>query len=187
MSTPILLVIDIQHGMVEGLSEWGPRSTPNFVENVTTLFKTWRSNKWPILHVNHDGGPDNIISVGFPESFAPHACATPLPSEPLFIKKASSAFVGTEVAKAIQELGDKRKIVVIGMDGGQCINSTTRHGTDLGYDMVVVGDACASYPMEDWRTGKQAGAEETHDAAMGLLTGYTKIVAAKDLLDFLEY
>lgn len=33
---------------------------------------------------------------------------------------------------------------MIGMDGGQCINSTTRHGADLGYEMVVVADACAS-------------------------------------------
>ena len=76
---------------------------------------------------------------------------------------------------------------MIGMDGGQCINSTTRHGVDLGYDMMVVGDACASYAMNPWKTGKEFGAEETHDAAMGLLCGYCKVTTTKEVLSVLGY
>jgi len=185
--SPILLLIDLQQGLIEGPPEWGPRSTPDLVENVTTLLQTWRSKEWPVLHVHHDGGPDNSISSGFPKNFAPHASAAPLPSEPVFIKKVGSPFVATKLPDVIKELGGKRKIVVIGMDGGQCINNTTRHGTDLGYEIVVVGDSCSSYAMNDWRTGKDFGADETHIAAMSLLTGDVKVTTTKDVLSVLGY
>lgn len=51
--------------------------------------------------------------------------------------------------------------MVIGMDGSQCVNNTVRQAADLGFQLLVVADACACYGMEDWRTGKQLGAEET--------------------------
>jgi len=187
IDTPILLLIDIQHGLVEGPAEWGPRSTPNLVENVASLLQTWRSKEWPVLHVHHDGGPDNAISSGFPANFAPHTSAAPLPSEPVFVKTVGSPFVETKLPEVIKELGGKRKIVVIGMDGGQCINNTTRHGTDLGYEIVVVGDACSSYAMNDWTTGKDYGAEQTHIAAMSLLAGDAKVTTTKDVLGVLRY
>lgn len=186
-TVPVLLLIDLQHGLVEGPSEWGPRSTPELVENITYLLRTWRSKGWPVLHVQHDGGPDNIISVGFPESFALHTCATPLPSERVFVKKVGSPFVATKLSNVMNELGEKNKIVVVGMDGGQCINNTTRHAVDLGYSVVVVGDACASYAMNDWKTGKNFGAEETHNAAMSILAGDAKVTTTKELLGVLGY
>jgi nicotinamidase-related amidase len=142
---PILLLIDLQHGLVEGSPEWGPRSTPDLVSNVTHLLSTWRSKGWPILHVHHDDidDPTNPISSNFPETVKPHESAAPEGDEKVFVKHAGSPFVATKLPDAIKSYGH-RKIVVIGMDGGQCVNSTTRHGIDLGYDMVVVGDACAS-------------------------------------------
>lgn len=187
MASPVLLLIDLQHGLVDGPNEWGPRSTPNLTENVASLLKTWRSKKWPIIHIQHDGGPDNPISSGFPELYALHASAAPLPSEPVFVKKVGSAFIGTDLEATIKALGEKRKIVVIGMDGGQCVNSSTRHGVDLGYEVVVVADACASYAISDWKTGKPWGAEETHSAAMGMLAGDAKVTSADDVLKVLGY
>jgi nicotinamidase-related amidase len=141
---PILLLIDLQHGLVEGIPEWGPRSTPDLVENVTHLLSTWRSKGWPILHVHHDDiDPTNPISSNFPESVKVHEIAAPQGDEKVFVKHTGSAFMKTKLPDIIKSYGH-RKIVVIGMDGGQCVNSTTRQGADLGYDMVVVGDACAS-------------------------------------------
>ena len=142
---PILLLIDLQHGLVEGPHEWGPRSTPDLAENVTHLLSTWRSKGWPILHVHHDDidDPTNPISSNFPEKVKPHDIAAPEADEKVFVKHTGSAFMESKLPDTIKSYGH-RKIVVIGMDGGQCVNSTTRQGADLGYDMVVVGDACAS-------------------------------------------
>ncbi|KAJ5806832.1 Isochorismatase hydrolase [Penicillium riverlandense] len=187
---PVLLVIDLQQGIVEA-ADWGPRSTPRLTENVAHLLQTWRSRSWPVLHVYHDelNEPDNPAQVKFPETFAPHTSAAPLASEPQFIKHQGSAFVGTKLQEELERLekDGKRKIVVIGMDGSQCVNNTVRHATDLGFQMLVAADACACYGMEDWRTGKQLGAEETWEAAMGVLTGCAKVVATDKVLTALGY
>ena len=120
----------------------------------------------------------------------------------MFVKNVGSPFVASGLRQKVDEImagdGDgpegngrkgKRKIVVIGMDGAQCINDTTRNATDLGYKTVVVGDASASYGMEDWKTGKQRGAEETHNAAMDMLVGYTdgKVTTTAEVLEVLGF
>jgi nicotinamidase-related amidase len=186
---PILLLIDLQHGLVEGPSAWGPRSTPKLAENVTYLLDIWRSKLWPVLHVHHDdtADPSNPISASHPETFAPHSCSKPLDSEPVFIKHVGSPFVATGLPAAIEALGGKRKIALIGMDGSECVNNTTRNGVDLGYDIVVVGDACSSYAMNDWKTGKPFEAEETHNAAMSMLCSYAKVTMTKELLAVLGF
>ncbi|CAL5869251.1 uncharacterized protein PFLUO_LOCUS3479 [Penicillium psychrofluorescens] len=188
---PVLLVIDLQQGIVEGPADWGPRSTLKLTENVAHLLHTWRSRSWPVLHVYHDDldEPDNPAQVKFPETFAPHISAAPLSSEPQFIKHRGSAFVGTKLLEELERLekDGKRKIVVIGMDGSQCVNNTVRHAADLGFQLLVVADACSCYGMEDWRTGKQLGAEETWEAAMGVLTGSAKIVETDKALTTLGY
>jgi nicotinamidase-related amidase len=186
---PILLLIDLQQGLVEGPPEFGPRSTPNLVENVKYLLQTWRSKSWPILHVNHDDIADdtNIINSKYPEAFAFHSSSKPQDGEQVFTKHVGSPFVATEVPAVIKSYGN-RKIVVIGMDGGQCVNSTVRHGSDLGFEMVVVADSCSSYGTEDWMNeGETLGAEETHKFAMGLLAGYATVTSTKNLWKALGY
>jgi nicotinamidase-related amidase len=196
--SPILLLIDLQQGLVDGPPEWGGRSTPKLVENVKYMLKTWRSKNWPILHVQHDDIFDstNLIAAIHPETYAIHSCAAPLPHEALFVKNVGSPFVASGLKAKVDEImasdgerKEKRKIVVIGMDGAQCVNDTTRNGTDLGYKIVVVGDASASYGMEDWRTGKQLGAEETHNAAMDMLVGYCdgKVTTTEKVLEVLGF
>jgi nicotinamidase-related amidase len=188
-SSPILVVVDVQQGMVEGSPEWGPRSTPNLIPNIEQLLSFWRSKQWHILHVQHDDvdDPENPIAAKFPETYAIHPSAAPKDSEKVFVKHTSSAFVGTELQSVIKTYErEKRKIIVIGMDGAQCVNSTTRHGVDLGLEIVVVADACATYGMDDWETGERVTAEDTHRAAMGMLAGFGKVYTTKKLLEVLE-
>ncbi|KAE8447352.1 hypothetical protein EG329_010910 [Mollisiaceae sp. DMI_Dod_QoI] len=185
-SPPVLLLIDLQQSLVEGPSEWGPRSTPNLTSNISQLLHFWRSKSWPVLHVQHDdtADPENIISSRHPESFKIHASAAPENDEPVFVKHVGSPFIATELPNVLKELG-KRPIVVAGMDGRECINNTTRHGADLGYDMTVVWDACASYGMEDLN-GKKVDAETTHAMAMAMLMSYGQVETTAEILETLE-
>jgi nicotinamidase-related amidase len=188
---PVLLLIDLQHGLVEGPPGWGPRSTPKLTENVARLLQIWRSRSWPVLHVYHDDldEPDNPCSVKSPETFKAHASAAALPSEPQFIKHQGSGFVGTKLQEDLERLekDGKRKVVVIGMDGAQCVNNTVRNAADLGFNLLVAADACACYGTEDWRTGNQLGAEYTWEAAMAVLTSFAKIVETDKVLSTLGY
>lgn len=102
------------------------------------------------------------------------------------IKHVGSAFVGGMLEGLLKETGEGRKIVVIGMDGAQCVSSTVRHGSDLGYEIIVPGDACASYGMPDWRGGgKVLSAEQTNDAAMSMLGDYATVILTSGVFEAL--
>lgn len=184
---PILLLIDLQHGLVEGDPQWGPRSTPKLVENVKYLLKTWRSKNWPILHIQHDAfdEPKNPINAAYPETFAIHTSAAPEGDEKVFVKHTGSAFFAEGLPEAIKSYGH-RKIVVIGMDGKECVNSTVRHGADLGYKIYVVADASASYGMEDYE-GKSVAAEDSHNSAMWMLASFARVTTTEKVLKDLGY
>jgi nicotinamidase-related amidase len=197
---PILLLIDLQQGLISPLPEWkwGPRSTPSLESTIITLLKTFRAKNYPIIHVHHDdtSDPSNPISTLYPapQYIQPHACAAPIPGEKTLIKHTGSAFVNTTLSTLIPSAYLKSsdpapgKIIVVGMDGSQCVNSTVRSGIDLGYDMIVVGDGCASFGIEKWVGGEMVGvdAEETNSMAMGMLSGYTKVVTAEELFSLFD-
>lgn len=179
---PVLLVVDVQQGLVEGSPESGPRSTPNLTTNVAHLLKFWREKSWPILHVQHDDIFDeaNDISAKYPETFKIHECAAPKEDEPVFVKNVGSAFVGTGLPDALQKFG-KRTIVLIGMDGRECVSNTARNGADLGYDITVVWDASSSYGMIGLE-GEKIDAETTHRMAMAMLLSYAMVESTEAVL-----
>lgn len=186
---PILLVIDLQHGIVEPRPEAGPRSTPDLTINVPKVLQAWRKLGWPIIHiVHHDSDPDHPLNKDIhPKGHKSHVCAAPQTDEPVLLKTAGSAFTDPELRlfDRLNELGGaKAKVVIVGMDGAQCVNDNARGGSDRGFDMTVVADACASFGMSDYRPGgKEISAEDTHVAAMSILAnGFAKVVTTNDLL-----
>ena len=103
-------------------------------------------------------------------------------------KSTGSAFVDPALGlqQRILDLGgSKAQVVVIGMDGAQCVNDNTRAANDLGFSVTVVADACATFGMEDYRGKghKAIGAEETHTAAISILAnGFARVVMTEEVL-----
>ena len=107
----------------------------------------------------------------------------PLPGEPIFYKGVGSAFVASGLEGELRREKVK-ELCVIGMEGTRCITNNSRHASDLGFEVTVVADACASYGMVDYRDSElRIGAEETHHAAMGLLANdEARVVLTEELL-----
>ncbi|KAF7960054.1 hypothetical protein EAE96_001654 [Botrytis aclada] len=183
---PLLLVVDLHQILVDPPSSWGPRSTPDLTSNVTALIIAFRKQFFPVLHVHHHSPDpsDELYPIEANASFiAPHACAVPLPHEPVFIKNTGSAFASSNLKESLPELDCRdREIVVIGMEGAKCINSTVRGAKDLGLNMVVVVDACASFGIDYFKKEK-IGPEEVHKVAMGILDdSYARLVETDDFI-----
>ncbi|KAJ8071287.1 hypothetical protein OCU04_001623 [Sclerotinia nivalis] len=186
---PLLLVVDLHQIEVDPPSSWGPRSTPNLTSNVSTLLSVFRKHSFPIIHIHHHSSDpsDELYPIEANASFiAPHACATPLQNEPILIKNTGSAFASTKLKDTAHELDCRdREMVVIGMEGAKCINSTVRDGSDLGLNMMVVVDACASFGIDYFKKEK-VEAEAVHKVAMGILDGYARLVETDDLIEELR-
>ena len=145
----------------------GERNNPEAERNIAALLAAWRAKRLPIVHVQHMSTesrstlrpelPGNAIK---PE-------ALPLPGETIFRKTASCAFVGT----ALEEHLRGRQIdslVVVGLTTDQCVSSTTRMASDLGFKAIVVADGTATFERRG-ADGERHPAEQMHRTALATL------------------
>lgn len=70
------------------------------------------------------------------------------PEDIIMDKSASSSFVGTDLQQYLV-WGGVKNIIICGCMTNVCVEGTARHGSDLGYNSVVVADASASNTWEN--------------------------------------
>lgn len=95
-----------------------------------------------IFHVE-DEGPFSEAS-GFVRTLAPLRIAP----DAVFHKRRHSALVGTGLGDWLGAAGIGR-LIVSGIRTEQCCETTTRHASDLDYDVDYVGEATLTFPMTD--------------------------------------
>ena len=68
----------------------------------------------------------------------------PLPHEPIVIKHRYSAFVNTRLDSVLRTM-KVENLIVLGVATNVCVESTSRHGYMLDYNVVLVSDCSAAY------------------------------------------
>ncbi|MBI4280522.1 MAG: cysteine hydrolase [Armatimonadetes bacterium] len=71
---------------------------------------------------------------------------TPRSDEPVFNKLGSDGFIGTALDQVLRWMRIDT-MVVTGVGTPYCVESTVRHGADLGYAVAVASDACGTSDM----------------------------------------
>ena len=71
----------------------------------------------------------------------------PLPGEVVLSKTTSNTFLSTNVDFLLRNMGIDT-IIMTGVVTNNCVESTTRGAGDLGYKVLLVGDACAAWTQE---------------------------------------
>jgi nicotinamidase-related amidase len=71
----------------------------------------------------------------------------PLPGEVVLSKTTSNTFVSTNVDFVLRNMGIDT-LIMTGVVTNNCVESTTRGAGDLGYKVLLVGDACAAWTQE---------------------------------------
>jgi nicotinamidase-related amidase len=142
----VLLPIDLQQGFDGG--PWPRRWNDQLDTNGLALLAEWRAAERPIIHVRHDSiEPGSTLTPGTPgNAFRPGF--GPQGDEPLITKSVNSAFIGTDLDLRLKRLGAKR-VVAFGISTDMCVSTTIRTGANLGWDMVLVADACDCFDLPD--------------------------------------
>lgn len=144
--TTALLVIDMQMGMARRTASGRPRANPQAEDRVADLLALFRARGLPVVHVHHDDPhPDSPFRRGLPD-FAPMPCALPAADEAVLTKSTSSAFAGTGLDAHLRRLGVDR-LVITGAVAAFCITSTTRAASDLGFSVILPGDALIGFDI----------------------------------------
>jgi len=178
-ATTALLLIDCQKAWDDPY--WGQRNNPEVEGQIARLLATFRNTGRPVLHVKHNSkDPNSPLHPEEPgNAFKPEAA--PLPGEPLFEKSVHTAFFGTNLEAYLRE-HEIDRLVIAGFITNWCVSSTARTANNLGFKVVVVHDACATFGFED-PFGAMVSAEEMHRVGLTELHGaFAMVLGTEDLI-----
>jgi gluconolactonase len=166
-----VLILDLQNEVIHEKGAFGGTGAAahaveqNVVANAARLAAAARSAGARVVHVHHqrsvgaDSGADSkqnaplwrnmaeADAMGTEWSVAPHEGIEPDPMDIVLHKQRVNAFFGTPLDIKLRGLGVE-KVLVSGALTNLSVESTIRYGADLGYQMVLVQDACSSFDAE---------------------------------------
>ena len=166
MSDTALLVIDAQESFRQR-ANWQEIDSPTYLRNQQALIDGAKARGWKIVRVLH-AEPEGLFSLA--SGFVTPISDLKLDKPDLeFIKWRHSAFVGSPLEVFLIENGIRR-IVISGIRSEQCCETTTRHGSDLGWQVDYVTEATHTMPLTD-ATGKSWTVEEIKARTAAVLDG----------------
>ncbi|ACT60623.1 cysteine hydrolase family protein [Hirschia baltica] len=176
------VVLDVQKAI--DLPVWGVRNNPDAEAKMSHLLRAWRQTSRPVFHVRHDS---NEVGSGYRPDSPTHAFkedVLPLAGETIIGKNTHSAFVGTGFDVMLRSQGIEQ-VFLCGVKTNNSIETSVRHGANLGLNILLIEDACFTHNQTDWN-GVERSAEEVHAMSLANLAGeYCQIVSAQLVLDSL--
>jgi len=139
----VLIVIDVQESFRQR-PVWQDDIARPFIRNVQALIDGAVKRNIPVVQILHTDNDDVFqLESGFVRTLED------VQIEPtvLFYKKRHSALVESGLNVWLVEHGI-RKLIICGIRTEQCCETTTRHASDLGYQVDYVTEATLTFPMQ---------------------------------------
>lgn len=160
-SRTAVIPLDVQNDLVKvtpGLAEAGT------LGHITRLIATARSAGVSVMHVTASVRPDyleiprrnplwlmvrkqGLVKLGTPGAEI-HESAAPGPDELVFNKSCVDPFLTTGLGQALKNF-DIDTVVLCGLWTNYVVEATARHASDMGYNVLIVRECCASNNKED--------------------------------------
>jgi len=142
-----LLLIDIQNDYFEK----GAMTLVNSDKacaNVKHLLDRFRSEKLPVIFIQHiAANPAATFFLPDTAGAEIHPSIQPIDGEKVIVKHFPNSFRGTGLMDYLQA-NNITDLVICGMMTHMCVDATTRAARDLGFNITVIGDACATRNLE---------------------------------------
>lgn len=179
MNKTALLIIDIQNDYFEGGKNELQGSFGASL-NARNVLEKFREKKSQIIHVQHiSTKPGSTFFLPETEGCKIQVNVQPLENEKVIVKHYPNSFRETDLNIYLQSLGINH-LVVCGMMTHMCVDTTVRAARDLGYEITLLGDACAT---KDLQFEKVVKAEDVHQSFLAALNGvFAKVENTSDYL-----
>lgn len=164
-----LLLIDIQDFYFPGgrLQLEDPETAGM---NAGLLLEQFRKEGNPVYHVRHNFEPGGNI----------HQYVKPKPGEKIISKDQVNAFLDTDLLESLQA-DSVGQVVICGMQTHMCVEAAVRAAHDLGFQCILVHDACATRALQ--YDEHIITANSVHFATIQTLQGtYAKVMTTGEIL-----
>lgn len=162
-----LLIVDIQ-------DFYFPGDGPGLVNaeqtglNAKEVLAIFRAEKQLVVHVRHKSK----------KGFEINKNVEPLSTEKVITKEEVNSFYGTDLLDYLKSNNISR-LVIIGMQTQMCVEAAIRAAHDLGFECVVISDACTTRDLKF--LGKTVKAEDVQASTLATIIdgGYGKVIDLK--------
>lgn len=180
-----LLVIDMQygdahpdHGLLREMRERGDRGYEYYIgqvesvviPNIRRLLEAFRAGGYEVIHTRiasltadgRDRSPEHKrLAMHFPPNSKEAEIlpeVAPVGDEIVLSKTCGGVFNGTNLPYILRNL-EVRTLVIVGVVASGCVEGAVRDAADLGYAVVSVNDATASWSPEMYHASMRAVGE----------------------------
>jgi len=169
-----LVVIDAQNSF-RHRPYWRDADVPLFLDRLQVLIDGARKRSIPVVqvfHIENDGAFS--LASGHVETL------TGLSIQPdvVFHKRSHSALIGSGLDVWLVQ-HRIRRVIISGIRSEQCCETTTRHASDIGYEVDYVTEATLTFPMTD-RKGRVWQPQEIKERSELVLDGRFARIATVD-------
>lgn len=141
-----LIVVDVQESF-RVRPEWADTLNPGVAEPVNRLVALAREAGDLVVWVLHtEPGSGNPFDPGSGHVRLFEELGEPRPGEPVLHKTSHNAFTTTNLQQILTAHG-VGELRLCGIRAEQCVETTTRVGSDLGYAVTFVSDATSTDPL----------------------------------------
>jgi len=172
-----VIFIDVQESF-RHMPYWDEADLPAFLERSQALLDGAKVRGIPVLQIFH-----HRANTPFAEESPYIKTLAPLAFEPtrIFHKYRHSSLVGTGLDVWLTEHGIRR-LLIAGIRTEQCCETTTRHASDLGFQVDFVSEATLTFPMTDVSGRRWSAAEIKARTELVLAGRFARIATVEEAL-----
>ena len=177
-----LLVIDIQNDYFPG-GKYPLVKPLEAAKKAYELLQCCREHGGKHVHIQHISlEPDAAFFIKGDSGSDIHDSVAHFEGEPIVYKHEPNSFLYTNLLDLLKEWETER-VIVTGMMTHMCVDATARAASDLGLQVIIAQDACATRDLQFGDT--TIPAEYVHKAFLAALKSYGRVMKSEELLALL--
>lgn len=176
-----LMIIDLQNDYFEG-GTMSLAGSDKASENAKLILEKFRSNNSSVIHIQHIAArPEATFFRPNTKGAEIHVNVKPTENEKVIVKHYPNSFRDTELLDYLKSK-NITDLVICGMMTHMCVDSTVRAAKDFGFNIILIGDACATKNQEI--NGQPVKAEEVQKSFLAALNYfYATVTTTKQYLN----
>lgn len=177
-----LLIIDIQNDYFPG-GKYPLVNPSEAAKKAYMILQCFREHNCPHVHIQHiSKKPDATFFLSGDRGTDIHDSVAHFEGEPIVYKHEPNSFLNTNLLELLKSWEIER-VVITGMMTHMCVDATARAASDLGFQVIIAEDACAT---RDLKYGDiTIPAELVHKAFLAALKSYGKVMKSEEILALL--